>query len=210
MPVDCDNPTNSKGATASSPWTGIEAVKSDFNAWVDFIREVRGLLGLALDRLKTEVYPRLQAEDPEAAETVARLMVKMAGYQMKTIFVKEEKWPTITNLNAETLRLRDLAVEGCGLLAQAGIWARRFGSDVDYGDLETWEDARKKGPPDWRTVAGWGAAVFAAVALLGAAGYALTAVASARRAGGPRTNGGRARSYINNGSKGRKNGRKAA
>ena len=187
MPIDCSNPTNSVGATAASPWVGIEAVKSDYNSWVAYISEVNGLLDLARGRLTSELQPELLAKgDKEAYGLVAKLAVKMGGFKGKTVFIRPDQWPSFTNKNQETIKLRDLAVEGCGLLEQAGIWLRKFGSDIDYGDLDTWEDARKKGPPGWRTIAGWAGAVVGVVAVLGAVGYALTAVASARRAGGPR------------------------
>ncbi len=187
MPIDCSNPTNSVGATAASPWVGIEAVKSDYNSWVAYISEVNGLLALARGRLAAELLPALKEKgDTDGVTLVMKLVVKMGGFAGKTKFIRPDAWPSFTNKNQETLKLRDLAVEGCGLLEQAGIWLRKFGSDIDYGDLDTWEDARKKGPPGWRSIAGWAGIVVGAVAVLGAAGYALTAIASARRAGGPR------------------------
>ena len=187
MPIDCSNPTNSLGATAASPWIGIEAVKSDYNSWVAYISEVNGLLNLASDRLTKELLPEMKAKgDKDGATLVVKLVVKISGFRGKTQFIDPAVWPSFTNKNQETLKLRDLAVDGCGLLEQAGIWLRKYGDDIDYGNLDTWEDARKKGPPGWRSIVGWGAVVVGSVAVLGAVGYALTAVASARRAGGPR------------------------
>lgn len=189
MGVDCSNPTNSVGGTAASPWVGIEAVSADYNSWVRYIEEANRLLKLSFASLKSAVVPKLQEKDPQSVslEVVARLMTKMAGYEAKTQFIDTTAWPTFTDRNSETLKLRDLAVNGCALLEQAAMWLRRYDVEPEWGALKTWEEARKKGPPGWRSILGWGAVVLGVVAVVGAAGYAVTAIASARRAGaGPK------------------------
>ena len=195
MPVDCGNPTNAFGQTAADPCRGpIDCLRGDYNAWLDVVKEEAELLVLARKRLQAEVLTeQLKADDPERAKAVAKLIAKMVTFSTTAKLTKPMGPLTVTDVTPEVLKIRDRAVEGCGLLLQARNQLRKSGADVKdrehFGKLDVWEESRAKAPVGWGQIAKVGGIALAAVAVLGTLGYAATAIARAQTAGTGRRRG---------------------
>lgn len=189
MPVDCSNPTNNLGQTAADPCQGpIDCLKDDYNSWVLVVKEEGGLAKLARERLVAEVLTqKLKTDDPERAKQVERLAGKLIGFQTKAMLLQPRTLPTVTDISPDVFRVRDMAIEGCGLIEQARIALRKADKDTAgiFGKLDAWETSRHKAPIGYQKIGKIAAAVLGVVAVLGGIGYAATAIARAQAAGKP-------------------------
>lgn len=186
MPVDCSNPTNALGQTASDPCRGlVGCLTEDYNAWVVVVKETGSLLGLARERLRSEVMsPQLKQVDPDRYGQLVILISRMNEFQVNSITLQTKPiWiPDVFDLRDEVYEIRDRALKGCGLLMRAAVELKKENADTTdlWGKLKIWEDMRTQAPIRWGTWAKIGGIVLGVVALFGALGYAATGVARAR------------------------------